>query len=59
MDPRLIELVRPDLVVNAVVERFLISPPDDASAAPFASLPEALGKGDGADLAAEIRRALA
>ncbi len=57
VDAALVELVRPDLVICSMIERFLANPPDDLAAPRFVTVSSALNKG-GEGLEASLLRAL-
>ncbi len=58
LDAALVELVRPDLVVCSMIERFLANPPDDLAAPRFVTVSSALNKSGGAGLEADLLKAL-
>ncbi len=57
LDAELIDLVRPDLVVCSMIERFLANPPNDLDAPRFITVSSALNK-SGGGLKADLLKAL-
>ncbi len=58
LDAELVTLVKPDLVICSMIERFLANPPDDLEAPRFVSVSSALNKSSGEALEISLLKAL-
>ncbi len=58
LDAELVALVKPDLVICSMIERFLVNPPEDLKAPRFVAVSSALNKSSGEALEHSLLKAL-